>query len=364
MLAESGAAAEIGADSLRGIEIALDDRGYELLGHRIELVGVDASCDEEGGRSAAQSLVIEPDLAAIIGPTCSQSALGAIPAVNQAGLVMISPSSTAPELTNPDASAGGNWEDGFARTAHNNLLQGQIAAQFAFSGLGARSAALIYDEQFVPLGDIPATFAAAFEESGGLIVLRRPVRSGQTNFTDLLADVTRTSPDVLFLAAMEPEAQFIVNALADFPELNQIAVIATDTMLTPGFAGNAMASARGTYLVGPAVQSPAYEQFLAKWRTRYGAIPDLSFHAHAYDATNIVLNAIATVAQMASNNTLVIGRQALREAVFATEDYRGVTGQLSCVDHGDCAGREALGVYQLTVGNGRESWPPPVVWSP
>ena len=53
MLTISGATASLGEDSRGGIEIAIDDRGGELLGHEIRLTGEDSGCSAEGGQAAA-----------------------------------------------------------------------------------------------------------------------------------------------------------------------------------------------------------------------------------------------------------------------------------------------------------------------
>ncbi|MEZ4678968.1 MAG: hypothetical protein R2932_32610 [Caldilineaceae bacterium] len=59
MLTISGATAFLGEDSRGGIEIAIDDRGGELLGHEIELTGEDSGCSAEGGQTAAQKVAAD-----------------------------------------------------------------------------------------------------------------------------------------------------------------------------------------------------------------------------------------------------------------------------------------------------------------
>jgi branched-chain amino acid transport system substrate-binding protein len=49
------------------------------------------------------------------------------------------------------------------------------------------------------------------------------------------------------------------------------------------------------------------------------------------------LDAVEAVAQQGEDGTLIIGRQALRDAVGATSDYEGLTGTLTCDEFGDCA---------------------------
>ncbi|MCO6450173.1 MAG: ABC transporter substrate-binding protein, partial [Caldilineales bacterium] len=116
---------------------------------------------------------------------------------------------------------------------------------------------------------------------------------------------------------------------------------------------------------GPFVSGDVYGAFLAKWDAKYGGTPPSGFHAHAYDATNMLLDAFAAVAQVQDDGSILFGRQALRDALSATKDFNGLTGKLTCGSTGDCATGEALGIYELTdaeVTGG--NWPPEAIWTP
>src|SRR5690349_22481027 len=69
-LSVSGATAPLGEDARGGVEIAIDDKGGELLGHPIELTGEDTLCNAEGGQAAGTKLAADPTIVAIIGTTC------------------------------------------------------------------------------------------------------------------------------------------------------------------------------------------------------------------------------------------------------------------------------------------------------
>src|SRR3990172_10269773 len=61
-LTVSGATAPLGEDSRGAIEIAIDDRGGELLGHPISLTGEDTLCNAEGGQAARTKLASHPTI--------------------------------------------------------------------------------------------------------------------------------------------------------------------------------------------------------------------------------------------------------------------------------------------------------------
>ena len=120
----------------------------------------------------------------------------------------------------------------------------------------------------------------------------------------------------------------------------------------------------GVYLSGPLVAGEDYELFLEAWDEEIGGVPPSGFHAHAFDATQMLLEAIEAVAIETDDGSLVIGRQAVRDALNAIEEFDGLTGSLTCDEWGDCATGEALAVFQITEAELDGNWPPPVVWQP
>jgi branched-chain amino acid transport system substrate-binding protein len=70
------------------------------------------------------------------------------------------------------------------------------------------------------------------------------------------------------------------------------------------------------------------------------------FNAHAFDATNILLDAIEAVAVDDGSGNLTISRTALKDAVYATNGYEGVTGIITCTPLGDCATDVTIGIFQ------------------
>ena len=86
-LVTSGENESLGVDSRRGIEIAIDDKNGTLLGHPIQLSGVDTLCKAEGGQVAATTLAADQTIVGIIGPSCSSEAAVAAPVLSNAGFL-------------------------------------------------------------------------------------------------------------------------------------------------------------------------------------------------------------------------------------------------------------------------------------
>lgn len=357
MLTVSGATASLGEDSKGAIEIAIEDRGTELLGHPISLTGEDSGCNAEGGQTAATKLAADTTILGIIGSNCSSEAVAGLPTISQAGMLMISPSNTSPRLTDP-ADA---WLPGYYRTAHNDKFQGRIAAEYAFNTLGAKTAATIHDGS--PYADaLQQVFADTFKELGGTVTFQGAINVGDTDMRTILTTVAADSPAVLYFPIFEPEGPFIVAQSSEIAGLENTTLMGADGLFADTFPENSGPNVVGMYLSGPYVTGDTYDAFIAKWETKFGGPPPSGFHAFAYDATNILFDAIAAVAVQDEDGTLHIGRQALRDYITNLKDFNGLTGKLSCTENGDCATGEALGVFEITQAEVDGAWPPAAVW--
>lgn len=368
MLTTSGATSFLGEDSLGAVEIAVMQRDGMLLDHEIEVVNEDSLCSAEGGQAAAQRMVSDETVLGVIGTNCSGAAAGAMPIISDAGFVMLSPSNTAPTLTSDDVDAGGTYLPGYFRTAHNDLFQGRLAAQFAYNVLGATTLATIHDGDPYTEG-LQGAMADAFMELGGEVVFQGAITKGDTDMTAILTEVAAVTPDVLYFPLFEPESNFIAAQVIQTPGLEEVVMMTADGSFVASFPGNTGDAALGVYQSGPSITGEAYDAFIEVWKEEIGEDgPPSGFHAHAYDATNILLNAVEAVAVVGDDGSLTIGRQALRDEIAATTDYEGLTGTLTCQTespfNGDCATGEGLAIFEITQAEMDGGWPPAAIYSP
>ncbi len=248
MLTISGATAYLGEDSKGAVEIAVDDRGGKLLDHDISLTGEDSGCSAEGGQTAATKIAADPTVIGVIGTNCSSAATAAMPTISNAGLVMLSPSNTAPALT----LEGETWQPGYYRICHTDLFQGSVAAEYAYNELGARTAATIHDGS--PYADqLQQVFAGRFKELGGTVTFQGAVNVGDTDMRAVLTSVAADSPDVLYFPIFEPEGDFIVAQSSEIAGLENTTLMGADGLLSDSFPENAGPNVVGMYLSGPYV---------------------------------------------------------------------------------------------------------------
>ena len=369
MLSVSGATSFYGEDSLGGIELAVSGRDGMLLGREITLVVEDSLCSAEGGQAAAQRVAADETIVGVIGTTCSGAAQGAMPIISEAGMVMISSSNTSPSLTNDDTEAGGTYLPGYFRTAHNDLFQGAMGAQFAVEVLKAGAVATIHDGDPYTEG-LAVVMANTFAGMNGDVVFQGAVSKGDTDMSAILTEIAASAPNVVYLPVFVPESEFLVSQAANTPGLEDAVMMTADGSFSATFAQNTGDAAVGVFMTGPHVAGDDYSAFLDRWAEEQPGgteAPPSGFHAHAYDAANILMDAVEAVAEEADDGTVLIGRQALRDAIAAVEDYAGLTGSLTCQEEspfaGDCATGTALAVFEITSPQVHDGdWPPPIVW--
>ncbi|MEO1442981.1 MAG: branched-chain amino acid ABC transporter substrate-binding protein, partial [Chloroflexota bacterium] len=210
-------------------------------------------------------------------------------------------------------------------------------------------------------GVMADVFASDFE---GTVTFQGAVNIGDTDMTAILTEIAADAPDVLYFPIFEPEGNFIADQAQDIAGLEDTILFGADGILVDSFPENTGDASVGMYFSGPVVTGEAYQAFLAAWEEEIGGVPPSGFHAHAYDATNMLLDSIEAVAVVDDEGNISIGRQALRDALTAIEGFEGLTGVLTCSETGDCSTGEALGIFQTTEAELEGNWPPPVIWTP
>ena len=353
MMAVSGGLATLGTDTKRGVEIAIDDRKGELLGHKIELVGKDTLCSAEGGGIAAAKLSADPKLVSVVGPSCSSEAYAAIPIMCGAAIPMVSASNTAPDLTADDRTPE-YWC--YMRTAYNDKVQGAAMADFAWQK-GFKRAATVHDRS-IYAQQLQEVFASRFKELGGTITAQEAVAPSDTDMHPMLTRIAATNPDFIFYPNFIGAGGWISRQAREVPGLEKVQLASADGNFSPDFLERAGDAALGMYHSSPDFSAfgTGYQDFLAKHKAKYGENVLGPFHAHAYDAFNLIANAIEEVAVKNADGSMSIPREALTKAMLATKDMKGLTGNLTCTPMGDCADPK-IAVYE-TFNADPASWNP------
>jgi branched-chain amino acid transport system substrate-binding protein len=352
LLAISGDAAFLGTDSNNGITLAIDylDGAFDatpgqILGHDIEFTQEDEGCTAEGGQAGATAIAADPSVVAVLGTSCSSAALGVADTIlSDVGMVLLSPSNTNPGLTSEEAH-----QPFYARTAHNDKIQGAIVAEYVFNELGIDTAATINDES--PYADgLALAFRENFEALGGTITAVEQVTSTDTDLSTVLRNIAETEPGAVYGPNFNPVCALTYSQGQDILPAGTVQ-LGSDGCLETSFIETAGSASGDYYASSPDVtvfQGGSFynDEFLPAYEEQFGTEPTAVFNAHAFDAFNILADAIEAVAVDDGSGNLTIPRTALKDALLATSEYEGITGIITCTPLGDCATDVTIGIFQ------------------
>ncbi len=283
--------------------------------------------------SAVRRLIDVEDVPAIIGGALSSTAEPIIPVVDQANVVLLSPTATAPEL--PDMSPY------FFRIWPSDNYDGRVMAEAAYNDLGLRRLAILYVNVAYGVG-ITNVFTREFEALGGIIASSDGYRQGATDFRTLLTRIAAQDPDGIYLPGYVAE---IGNILRQARELDiQTRFIGVNSLFDPQLVKIAGAAAEDAVFTYPTFDvsggDPAIRTFVTAFRERYGRDPD-AFAAQGYDAYRVI--------QQAVEGSSSLTGPTLRESLHALPPYVGPGGVFEFAANGDVEKPLRL----MTIRNGR-----------
>ena len=352
LLSISGDTAALGDDSNAGVTLGidyldgtLDGTAGQILGHDVSVVKEDDGCSADGGQQGGTKLAADPQIFAVVGTTCSSSALGVADTIlSEKGTILISPSNTNPSLTEE-----GTHQPFYLRTAYNDKIQAAVINDFITTKLNAKTVATIHDESPYATA-LTEVLGTNFEASGGTVTSAESIQSTDTDFKALLTKIGNDKPDVLYFPDFDPACELIAAQAKQTAGLENTVLVGSDGCLTSTFIDQGGAAVNGVYASGPDLsaftQNDFYQnEFLPAYQTLVGSKPTSAYHAQAFDAMGMIAAAI-TASAVDNNGTLTISRTAFKDAMYATSGYQGITGTITCTPLGDCAGATTVGIYK------------------
>lgn len=332
----TGDYASLGIDIKNGAEMAVLEK-KEILGHKVVLQAEDDGCAGPPSVAIAEKLCNDPLVVGLIGYMCSGGSKPASDVHNKYKVVMISPSSTAWELTARGIPI-------FFRTCWNDKIQARRAAEFAISRKWMRVAALHDKSDYGQ--SLAEDFVKNMKAKGAKVLAFEGITRGDKDFTPVLTKIRSLRPQLIYFGGMAAEGALIVRQMKRVG-MRKVHFMSDDGCYTEKdfiqAGGDASLGAFVTYAKEP---DP---DWVKRFETKYG--PRQTFSPQAYDAANILMMAVEKVAKKQPDGTLIIGKKALRDAVAATK-YTGITGKIEFDENGDRTGSVVV-IYQVVEEGGK-----------
>ncbi len=316
----TGQYANYGASLKAGADIAVAELNAAggVNGGEVSYVTGDELGDPKEAVLVAQKLIDDPGVLFVDGHMFSGATLAAGPKYEEAGLPMISPSAT-----NPDITTLGEY---IWRVCMTDKAQGEGLADYAVTTLGVKKIAIFHSDNDYGKG-LADAFEAAAKAEGGEIVAREQYTDGDTDFKAQLTKIKNAAPELLFLSGYYPEGSKIA---AQVKELGmEVQMLGSD-----GYGSDELIKLGGASVEGMLISTffdysksdPAIQKFVETYKANNnGANPDW-FAAASYD--------VIMVAAQAATKAGVNERQAINDALMGIE-YSGLTGTFTFDENGD-----------------------------
>jgi len=308
----TGANSGLVLPSLNGAKLAVKQHNEKNPDCQVKLEEFDTTGDPAQATPVANRVAQDQSFLAVIGGHFSGETKATMQTYEAAGMVMVSPSATAPELTQQDNKA-------FHRVVGNDLTQGAAAATYIKNTLKGQKVFVIDDATTYGQGIAGETKKGL----GPLVAASDKVQTGQSNFDATISKIKSAQADTVVYAGYTNEAAPLLKQLRAAGV--QAKFLGFDGIYSPEFASGAGAAAEGAIITCPCLPaSEAGGTFSADYEKEFGEAPG-SYGAEGYDGAVVLLEGIK-----AGKNT----RQGLLEWVDSY-DKQGVSKYIKFDETGD-----------------------------
>ena len=177
-----------------------------VLGRQVTLEIGDDACDPKQAVAVANQMV-QKGAVMIDGHWCSGSSIPASKVYEEEGILMISPGSTSPKLT----EEGG---DNVFRVCGRDDQQGVVAARFLVEQHPGKKIAIVHDKTAYGQGLADET-RKNLEQLGVQAALYEAVTAGEKDYTALVSKLKQNAIDVLYLGGYHTEAGLILRQMRE-----------------------------------------------------------------------------------------------------------------------------------------------------
>jgi branched-chain amino acid transport system substrate-binding protein len=331
---------------LNGAKIAVDQMNGAggIQGFMLEIVALDDQCTGDQATTVAQKFASDPEVVAVVGHVCSGATIPASDVYEKARIVLVSGSATANAVTNRGLTV-------VNRVAFNDDNQGKADALYIFNELDAKTMAVLDDGQSYGKG-LADTVNREFVALGGEVTAAESIDFNSKDFRPVLTKLLSEPPDVLYFGGYEGPAALITTQMREVG-LADTLFFSDDGAFTSTYLQLSGKDAEGQY--ASSVATKADEESMKEFKAAFEKTFSVQYadydpyQPHGYDASAIIITAIAKVAVLDADGNLVIDREALIKEVRSTKDFKGLTGTLTCDSKGECGAGE-IGIHQVKDG--------------
>lgn len=315
----TGPVAAYGDQVKNGAEAAVDhiNKNGGILGEQITLKLADDAGDPKQGVSAANNLVGD-GVHYVVGPVTSGVAMAASDVFAENGVLMVTPTATAPDLTNRGLT-------NVLRTCGRDDQQAEVAAKYVLDHLKDKKIAVIHDKGTYGMG-LANSFKAAINAGGVKEVMYEGLTAGEKDYTALVGRLKKDGAEVIYFGGYHPEGGLLARQLADAGVKAQI--IGGEGLSNTEYWAIGNQAAEGTLFTNAsdALKNPDSAEAVAVLKEK--GVPPEAFTLNAYAAVQVIKAGIEKVGKADD-------AMAVSTALKGGEPIQTAIGKLTYGENGD-----------------------------
>jgi len=335
----TGPYAADGNDIRQGAEIAVEvftEAGGIPGFTKIEIVPQDTACDPKQAVSAANKL-INDKVTGVVGAYCSSSTIPASETLAEENIIMLTPASTSPKVTERGLK-------NMFRTCGRDDHQAPAAVKFMKEVEGVKTVFIVDDKTTYSQGMADGVEASA-KEAGIQVLGHDHVNQGDKDYSAVLTKVKSLNPDMFYISLQNSAtgALMVIQARRVGIESK---FMGQDAVYHPQLTEIAKAASEGMFCTFGAIDktAPKYKDFLAKYKALSGNAPG-AYSAYAFDSATAYLMAVKAAGSTDPEKV---------RAELLKVDFTGASKQIKYQENGDSGSNYT--VYKVEGGKFVPYW--------
>lgn len=332
----TGKEAGFGQSSHRGIVLAVEEINAAggVLGRQLQLVTEDNQTKPGESATVAKKLISRDRVIALIGEVASGRSLEAAPIAQSSRIPMIAPAATNPKVTETG--------DYIFRVCFIDPFQGTAMAKFALDTLKVKRVAIASSVSSAYSVGLAQFFKETFVAGGGEIAAEQRFSEGDKDFRAQLTAIRAAGVEAVFVPSYYTEAALLVRQARELGLT--IPFLGGDGWEAPQLleiGGDALNGCYYSTHFSAEDTAPKASEFVRRYRDRWNAETPGAFAALGYDSVHVLVDAIRRAG--------TTDGPALRDALAATKDFAGATGETTINAQRDASKPAAI----ITIRDGR-----------
>jgi branched-chain amino acid transport system substrate-binding protein len=290
-------------------------------GHKIELIIKDDQSEAKNANIAASELIDKDGVLALIGGTSSANTMAMKTKTYQSKVPQIS-MAAGTTITDPKDSTPNEW---IFRTAQSDAVAVQKVIDYLSKTLKIKKIAILHDSNaFGTSGEKELKRLASV--ACLTVTASEAYNTNDTDMTSQLTKISGTKPDVVVVWGTNPGPAIAAKNMKSLnlktPYIGSHGISNSTFVKLAGDAAEGVVFPTGKVLVPESAtgsQAETIASFTKDYEGKFGEKPN-HFAGHAYDAFNILVNAL----KIAGSD-----KEKLRAEIEKTKDFSGISGVIS-----------------------------------